>query len=328
MTLTLVLLIAAELSTLIGNGQPGLNDQQTNNPYGLVIGPDKALYFCDIDSHVVRRYDFKTKKTTVVAGTGKKGFSGVGGPATQADLNEPYEVRFDKQGNLYFADMRNHVIQRVDKKTGILSTVAGTGQPGFSGDGGPGPQAQLNQPHSITFDPQGRLLICDIQNHRVRRLDLKSGLIETYLGTGEKKNPAEGAPLAGTPVFGPRAIDIAKSGKLYLVLREGNAVYEVDPRANTYRLLVNQGIKGPKGITIAPNGMLYIADTENHLVQKIDPQSKTLTRVAGNGQRGDGPDGDPLGAKMNRPHGVFADSYGNIYIADSEAHRIRKLREK
>ncbi len=326
MTLPLLALVAAELTTLIGNGKPGLNDQQTANPYGLVIGPDKALYFCDIDTHVVRRYDFKTKKTSVVAGTGKKGFSGAGGPATQADLNEPYEVRFDKQGNLYFADMRNHVIQRVDKKTGILSTVAGTGQPGFSGDGGPGTQAQLNQPHSITFDPRGRLLICDIQNHRVRRWDPKTGIIETFLGTGEKKNPAEGAPLSGTPVHGPRAIDIAKSGKMYLVLREGNAVYEVDPKSNQYRLLVNQGIKGPKGITIAPDGLLYIADTENHLVQSIDPKTKTLTRVAGNGQRGDGPDGDPLAAKMNRPHGVFADKHGNIYIADSEAHRIRTMR--
>jgi streptogramin lyase len=326
MTLTLLALVAAELSTLIGNGKPGLNDRQTANPYGLVIGPDKALYFCDIDTHVVRRYDFKTKKTTVVAGTGKKGFSGAGGPATQADLNEPYEVRFDKQGNLYFADMRNHVIQRVDKKTGILTTIAGTGQPGFSGDGGPGAQAQLNQPHSITFDPQGRLLICDIQNHRVRRWDPKTNRIETFLGTGEKKNPAENAPLSGTPVHGPRAIDIAKSGKMYLVLREGNAVYEVDPKSNQYRLLVNQGIKGPKGITIAPNGLLYIADTENHLVQSIDPKTKTLNRVAGNGQRGDGPDGDPLAAKMNRPHGVFADKHGNIYIADSEAHRIRTMR--
>ncbi len=323
--LLLAALSAAQLTTLIGNGQPGLSDGQTNNTYGLVIGPDKALYFCDIGSHVVRRYDFKTKRTRIVAGTGKKGFSGAGAAATQADLDEPYEVRFDKKGNLYFADMKNHVIQRVDKKTGILSTVAGTGKPGFSGDGGPGTAAQLNQPHSITFDPEGRLLICDIQNHRVRRWDPQSGLIETYLGTGEKKNPAEGAPLSGSPVFGPRAIDIAKDGKLYIVLREGNAVYEADPKANRYRLLVNQGIKGPKGISIAPDGNLYIADTENHLVQRIDPRTKSLTRVAGSGERGDGPDGEPLAAKMNRPHGVFVDRAGVVYIGDSEAHRVRIL---
>jgi len=317
---------AAELSTLIGNGKPGLNDQQANNPYGLVIGPDRALYFCDIDSHVIRRYDFKTKKTSIVAGTGMKGFRGAGALATEADLNEPYEVRFDKQGNLFFADMRNHVIQRVDKKTGILSTVAGTGHPGFGGDGGPGTAAQLNQPHSITFDREGRLLICDIQNHRVRRLDLKSGRIETYLGTGEKKNPADGAPLAGTPLFGPRAIDIARDGKMYIVLREGNAVFEADPKANRYTLLVKEGIKGPKGISIGPGGMLYIADTENHLIQRIDPRTKTLTRVAGSGERGDGPDGDPLKAKMNRPHGVFVNGDGLVYIGDSESHRVRVLR--
>ncbi len=320
-----LLLFAAQLTTLIGNGSPGLNDQQVNNTYGLVIGPDKALYFCDIGSHVVRRYDFKTKKTTIVAGTGKRGFSGSGALATQADLNEPYEVRFDRAGNLYFVDMKNHVVQRVDKKTGILSTVAGTGQAGFSGDGGPATQAQLNQPHSITFDREGRLLICDIQNHRVRRYDPRTRRIETYLGTGEKKNPADGAPVAGTPLFGPRAIDVARDGKLYLVLREGNAVYELDPRAGVYRLLVNQGIKGPKGIALAPTGDLYIADTENHLVQKIDPRAKTLTRVAGSGERGDGPDGDPLAAKMNRPHGVFVDAKNRLFIGDSEAHRVRLL---
>jgi sugar lactone lactonase YvrE len=296
-----------------------------NNTYGVVIGPDKALYFCDIGSHVVRRYDFKTKTTRIVAGTGKLGFSGAGGPATGADLNEPYELRFDPGGNLYFVDMKNHVVQRVDKKTGILTTVAGTGQPGFSGDGGPATSARLNQPHSITFDREGRLLICDIQNHRVRRYDPKTGQIETYLGTGEKKNPADGAPLAGAPLFGPRAIDIAGDGRLYIVLREGNAVYEADPKRNAYRLLVNQGIKGPKGIALARSGVLYIADTENHLVQRIDPRTKSLTRIVGNGQRGDGPDGDPLSAKMNRPHSVFVDRQNRLFIGDSEAHRIRVL---
>jgi sugar lactone lactonase YvrE len=319
-------LVGQEITTLIGNGKPGLNDGQVANPYGLVIGPDKALYWCDIDTHVVRRMDLKTRQTSVVAGTGKKGNSGDGGPATQADLNEPYELRFDRKGNLFFADMRSHVIRRVDKKTGIITTVAGTGQPGFGGDGGYATQAMLNQPHSITFDREGRLLICDIQNHRVRRLDLSTGLIETYLGNGEKKNPVEGAKVFNTPLWGPRAIDVASDGRLYIVLREGNALYEINPKSGTYHLLADKGMKGPKGISIGPKRNLFIADTENHWIQRYDLRKNELVRVAGSGERGDGPDGDPMRCKMNRPHGVFVDANGVAYIADSEAHRIRMMR--
>src|SRR5690349_19720661 len=135
-----------------GDGGPGLQ-AQVNNPYGLVIGPDGALYFCEIGNHRVRRLDLKTKIVTTVAGSGEKGYAGDGGPALKAVLNEPYEVRFDKAGNMFFAEMQNHVVRRVDAKTGIISTVAGTGTAGFSGDGGPASAAQLRQPHSIAFDP-------------------------------------------------------------------------------------------------------------------------------------------------------------------------------
>lgn len=317
---------AQQIETLIGNGQRGLNDQQVNNPYGLVVGPDGALYWCDIDSHVVRRMDLKTRETRVVAGTGKKGNSGEGGPATEADLDEPYEVRFDGKGNLFFADMKNHVVRRVDRKTGVITTVAGTGVAGFSGDGGYGKKSMLRQPHSIVFDREGKLLICDIGNDRVRRLDLKTGLIETYLGNGEKKDPVEGAKLLDTPVLAPRAIEVGKNGKLYLVKRQGNALYEIDPKKGTYHLLAAKGFSGPKGIAAGPKGTLFIADTEAHAVQRFDLKTGKITKVAGSGERGDGPDGDPLGCKMNRPHSVYVDKKGMLYISDSEAHRIRRLK--
>src|SRR5215467_6156722 len=137
-----------------GDGGPGV-DGQTNNPYGLVIGPDGALYFCEIGNHRVRRLDLKTHVLSTYAGSGKKGYSGDGGPATAALLNEPYEVRFDKAGNMYFVEMQNHVLRKVDGKTKIISTVAGNGSPGFAGDGGPAAKAQFNQPHSIAVDPDG-----------------------------------------------------------------------------------------------------------------------------------------------------------------------------
>jgi sugar lactone lactonase YvrE len=330
------------ISTLIGTGQRGFDGRSVNNPYGLVIGPDGGLYFCDIDNHVVRRLDLRTKRVTTVAGTGRKGNSGEGGPALEADLDQPYEVRFDRAGNLFFVDMPNHVVRRVDRKSGVITTVAGTGEPGFSGDGGPAIKAQMRQPHSIVFDRAGRLLICDIGNHRVRRVNLETGKIETYLGTGERGATPDGASVAGTPFNGPRALDIDSSGNLYLALREGNAVYRIDPKTerithiagNGQKGLVGDGgpakaaaLNGPKGVALSPDGGLYLADTENHAIRRIDLKTGVITTVAGTGERGDGPDGDPLRCRMNRPHGVYVGKDGAVYVGDSEAHRIRILKK-
>ena len=333
-------LSAQTITTLIGNGKPGFSANSVNNPYGLLIGPDGALYFCDIDNHAIRRLDLKTTNVTTVVGTGEKGNSGDGGPATRAQVDQPYEIRFDKNGNLYFVDMPNHVVRRVDKKTGIITTIAGTGQPGFSGDGGPATKAQFKQPHSIALDRSGGLLVCDIGNHRVRRIDLATGMIDTFLGTGERGITPDG-PAKGVPINGPRALDFDRAGNLYLVLREGNSVYKVDPSMRIMRVAgsgekgfsgdggpaLSAALNGPKGISISKNGF-YLADTENHAIRRVDTKTGIITTVAGTGEKGDGPDGDPRKCRMNRPHGILVDAKGTVYIGDSESHRIRVLRDK
>ena len=196
----------ASVSTLIGSGTPGYSDREINDPYGLVIGPDGALYFCDLGNQRIRRVDLKTRRTVTIAGSGKRAYEGDGGPATAASLNMPHEIQFDAAGNLYIAERDNHCIRKIAAKTGIISTLAGTGLPGFSGDGGPASQAQLRQPHSIALDPAGGLLICDVGNHRVRRVDLETGRIDTYAGTGERSATPDGAPIKGTPLNGPRTM--------------------------------------------------------------------------------------------------------------------------
>jgi hypothetical protein len=184
------------VSTLIGTGSAGYSDQQVNNPYGLAIGPDGALYFCDLDNQRIRRLDLKTRQTLTVAGNGQKGYSGDGAAATDASLNMPHEIQFDSVGHLYIAERDNHVVRKVDAVTGVISTFAGTGSPGFSGDGGPASSAQLRQPHSIAVDPAQRfLLICDIGNHRIRRVELATGHIETFAGTGDRQSTPDGTPL-------------------------------------------------------------------------------------------------------------------------------------
>jgi streptogramin lyase len=339
---------ARRMITLAGTGRPGYSGDggpgvkaQLSNPYGLVVGPDGHLYVCEVDNHVIRRLDLRSGRITTVAGNARRGYSGDGGPALEASLNQPYEIRFDRQGNMYFVEMQNHLVRRVDRRTKAITTVAGSGAAGFSGDGGPAVKAQLRQPHSIAFDPQGRLLICDIGNHRVRRVDLRTGVIETWLGTGERKPTPDGAPVAGTPVNGPRAIDLDPQGNLYLALREGNAVFMISPRSNRYHHLAGTGdqgyagdgglaklakLSGPKGISYAQNGSLYIADTESHTVRRIDLRHGIIETVAGTGARGDGPDGDPLSCRLARPHGVVVDRRGALYVGDSEAHRVRVLR--
>jgi DNA-binding beta-propeller fold protein YncE len=319
--------LAATVTTLIGTGKPGFSDSEVNNPYGLAIGPDGALYFCDLDNSRIRKIDLSTKKVTTIAGTGQKGYKGDGGPALEASLNMPHELLFDAKGDLYIAERDNHVIRKVDLKTGIITTAAGTGMRGFAGDGGPGVQAQFNQPHSIVLDRDGSMLIC------------------------ETKDTPEGAPVKGTPVTGPRTIVRAANGDLYLALREGNAIYRIDAKTQTYHRLAGTGelgfsgdggpalqakfggsatgnaarLAGPKGLALGSDDSLYVADTESHAVRKINLKTGIITTVLGTGQIGDGPEPDPLKCKLNRPHSVVF-AKGVLYVGDSEAHRILTLR--
>jgi len=326
--------------TLIGTGAPGFSDTQVNNPYGMAIGPDGALYFCDLDNQRIRRFDLKTRRLTTIAGDGTRGYRGDGGPATEASLNMPHELVFDRAGNIYVAERDNHVIRKIDRRTGVISTAAGTGKPGFGGDVQPSAQAQLRQPHSVVMDRDGSLLICDIGNHRIRRLDLATGTINTYAGTGEAKPTPDGAPVSGTPLNGPRTLALASNGDLYLALREGNAIYRIDRRTQTLHRIAGTGkqgfsgdggpaieatLGGPKGLALDGDRFLYVADTENHAVRRIDVKRNVITTVVGTGERGDGPESNPLACRMSRPHGVLFVK-GALYVSDSEAHRIRVIR--
>jgi sugar lactone lactonase YvrE len=328
------------VTTLVGTGVPGYSDLQVNNPYGLVIGPDGGLYFCDLDNQRIRRFDLATKRLTTIAGSGERGYRGDGGPASAAALNMPHELRFDRLGNLFIAERDNHVIRKVDHATGLISTVAGSGTAGFSGDGGPATAARLRQPHSLVVDTDGTLLVCDIGNQRIRRIHLDTGTIETYAGTGDARPTPDGAAVSGTPLNGPRTLALAPNGDLYLALREGNTILRIDRAAQTFHRVAGIGasgysgdggparnatLAGPKGLAIGSDGSLYVADTENHVIRRIDLRTGIITTVLGTGTRGDGSEPDPLICKLSRPHGVF-EADGVVYVADSEAHRIRVVR--
>jgi sugar lactone lactonase YvrE len=258
-------------------------------------------------------------------------------------LNEPYEVRFDQQDNMYFVEMRNHIIRRVDAKTGSISTICGTGQPGYSGDGGPARRAQLRNPHSIDLDDRGMLYVADIGNHRIRRIDLSSGVIESIAGNGERTLPTDGQRARGNPMLGPRAL-VVDGRTMWIALREGHSVWKMDLDSGLLTHVAGSGEKGfkgdggsalaamfngPKGIALGPRGNVYVVDTENQAIRRIDLASGTITTVAGGGpkQQGGGGDGGlATEAQLSRPHGVCVDADGTIYIGDTLNHRVRCVR--
>ena len=213
---------AASVSTVIGNGTPGYSDTQVNNPYGVIRGPDRALYFCDLDN---QRSGYSISDAANRRCGGQRR-ARVCRRRRTGDLRIAEHAARDRvrpsRSSLH-RRARQPRGAKVDAATRVISTLAGTGTGGFSGDGGPASRAQLRQPHSIALGPDGRLLICDVGNHRIRAVDLASGTIETIGGTGERLPTPDGAPLTGTPLNGPRTMAIDRDGTIYLALREGNA---------------------------------------------------------------------------------------------------------
>jgi streptogramin lyase len=339
------------IETIAGTGKPEDGAAEgpalsTNvgDPFGVEIGPDGALYICEVRNHRVRRLELATGQLTTVAGTGVKGYAGDGGPAIKAQLNEPYEIRFDQAGNLLFVEMKNYVVRKVDAKTGAISTVAGTGKLGFAGDGGPATKAELNTPHSIALDGAGNLYIADIGNHRIRKVDAKIGVITTIAGNGEKKQPVPG-PAAGKPMLGPRALFI-DGLTMWIALREGHAVWKLDLASGELTHVAGTGKKGftgdggpaplatfdgPKGIAVGPDKHVYVVDTENHAIRKIDTTSGTISTIAGRGPKhagGTGDGGRATEATLDRPHGICIGPDGAVYIGDTLNHRVRVVRPK
>ena len=310
-------------------------------PFGVEFGPDGSLYICEVGNHRVLRVDLESQQLTTVAGTGRQGYAGDGGPAIEAELNEPYEIRFDESSNLYFVEMKNHLVRKVNAQ-GVISTIAGTGKSGVRSYGGPGIEAELNSPHSIALDRNNGLYIADIGNHRIRRLDLGSGKIETIAGNGGKQLPRDGQVARGQAMVGPRALFI-EGATLWIALREGHSVWRMDLRDGLLHHVAGTGKKGyggdgrdarqarfdgPKGIAIGPAGHVYVVDTENQAIRRIDIRTGKITTIAGQGpaHRGGAGDGGPAtAAELARPHGICVGRDGTVYIGDTLNHRVRRV---
>ena len=320
-----------------GDGGQAIN-AELNAPYGIAIDALKNVYIADGHNHVIRKVDTSGIITTI-AGIDSLGFSGDGGIATLAKLSNPTSVAIDSFGNLYIADTDNCRIRRVST-TGIITTVVGNGTFGYAGDGGQAAAAEIHYPRGLTFDTHGNLYFADSYNHVIRKVDT-AGIITTIAGMSTVWGApyGEGGLATNAALNYPTGVAVDVIGNVYIIDMGQNRIHKVDTNGiinffagNGVNLYSGDGgpadsagIQNPNGIAFDASGNLYIADTQNHRVRVINT-SGIINTFAGNGIGGFSGDGGlATNAELHTPYGVATDAFGNVYIADTENNRIRKV---
>lgn len=319
---------------------------QLSYPYSIAVGPDNSLYIGDIFNNRVRKVDAKSQTITTVAGNGSAGFSGDNGPATAAQLNmtQPCGIAVGADNSLYIADSANSRIRKIDAKTGIISTVAGNGEGGFSGDNGPATSAQIYFPNGIAVGLDNSLYIADTYNNRIRKVDGNAQVITTIAGNGSVGFSGDG-PATAAQLNNPYGIAVGPDNSIYIGDTYNYRILKVDANTQVATTIVGGGTAGlfsgdngpattaqlnsPYGIAMGPDNSVYIADTYNQRIRKIDAATKVITTVAGNGQRGgSGDNGPATAAQLNYPSGIAVGSDNSLYIVDHLNNRIRKVDSK
>ena len=334
------------IGTAVGTGTQGCSGDGgpataalLNNPFDLAFDGDGNLIFSDTYNHRICKVDARSQIISTIAGSGEAGFDGDGGPATAAKLNQPYGVVVDRTGTVFFADRLNRRVRKVDS-AGVISTLAGDGSGKYSGDGGQAAVAGLAEPNGLALDAdQTHLFIADVADHRVRVVDLRTGTIATFAGTGVGRDDGDGGPADKAGVFGARAVAFAPDGSLYVMERQGSCIRRIqDGIIYTVAGTGARGYEGdgndarqavfdaPKEMAVAPNGDIFVVDTENHAIRLIDAATWVVRTIAGTGTAGPGGDGGPAErAGLSRPHGAVVAPDGSVYVGDSENHRVRVL---
>jgi len=300
----------------------GADEAPMQAPAGLAVDRAGNLYIADPAGHVVRRVD-PAGRISTVAGNGVPGFLGDGGPAAAASLNAPADVTVSPAGDLYIADRGNHRIRRVDP-SGVISTFAGTGQAGFSGDGGPATLARLSSPAGVAIDALLNVIIADTGGRTVRRVTA-DGWISRLAGSGQPGSSGEGGPARLAAMEAPTAVAVADDGMLYIADAGNGRVLSVAPDG-LLRAVVSSGQLGaPLSLSVGPLGELLIADASSHRLYELGGDC-VLQPIAGSGESGFSGDGGPaLEAALDSPAGVAANSVGEVFLADAANARVRRL---
>jgi sugar lactone lactonase YvrE len=315
-------------------------EARLKTPFGVDCDATGHLYFVELTGQRVCRIDLQGQ-LKVIAGDWKKGYAGDGGPATKAQFDGLHNLSISPQGDIYLADTWNQVVRKIDPKTGLISTIAGTGEKGFSGDGGPAVSAKFGGIYCVAVSPNGeQLYLADLDNRRIRVVDLPSGSVETVAGNGKGGVPMNNTPARDQPLVDPRAVMADKEGRVYVLERGGHALRVVDEKGQITTIVgtgnkgrsgdggpaIEATLSGPKHLCMDRDGTVLIADTDNHTIRRYDPQTGQIDRVAGTGKVGTkGIGGPPTEVELNQPHGIFLHPSGDLYISDSHNHRILKI---
>lgn len=328
---------AARITLVAGGDKDAVNvpatEAKLKEPFGTDFDKAGNTWIIEmISGNRLLKIDSKGVLTHV-AGTGKAGYSGDGGPALAAEFHGPHNLAVLPDGNVLIGDTWNGHVRKVDVKTGTVSTLAGYGVDAKAAKG--------SGPYCITLDFTGtKLYIADLK--RIQVLDLKIGKAKVVAGNGQKGKPEDGATATEAPLSDPRAVAADRKGNVYILERGGNALRVVDA-AGKIRTVVNASgakggegdggpalaatMNGPKHLCVDPDDNVIIADAESHLVRKYLPKEGKIVRVAGTGKKGSaGVGGDPTKCELNRPHGVAVHPQtGELYITDSYNNRVLKI---
>ena len=367
---SLVFANGGSIATIAGAGQSGsmatgipATTAQLTTPAGICADASNNLFIADSGNNRVVRVDAVTGLLTLVAGNGTGSSSGDGGPAAAASINTPMGVALDGAGNLFISEFQGNRIRRVDGQTGVITTIAGTGDSGFSGDGGPATSSVLSHAAGIAFDSIGNLYVADMGNNRVRRIDVQTGIITTVAGNGSSVSTADGVLASDAGMARPIWVAVDRSGGLLISEMAAARIRRVDPSSGILTTVAGNGnlnftgdgvpapnaaIGGTLALAVAPNGNLFFADGTGR-IRRVDAATGWITTVAGNGTGPHGmssaaaggsgggssvppcystvagDNGPATSATLDGPFGLLLTGDGNLLISDSLACRVRRV---
>lgn len=324
----------------IGDGGPAVA-AVLRAPEGVAVDGDGHVYVSERAGYSVRRIHARTGVITTFAGTGRPGDSGDGGRADQAMLGVPSDLAVDSRGDLYIADPAFNRIRVVDGATGVITTFAGTGEAGFGGDGGPATQARLRTPFGVSVAPDGSVYISDTDNHRIRRVDPTTGVIETVAGDGTADFGGDGGPATSASLWRPHRVVVDADGTLYVGDSFNHRIRRVDHRTGVITTLAGTGRMGGSGdggpataasltysggLLLDGRGGLLYTDQATHRVRRIDLETGLIRTVAGTGQWDFGGDGGPpLEAAFHLPGAMALDPERALLVVDKWNGRVRRI---
>jgi sugar lactone lactonase YvrE len=291
---------AGVITTIAGTGVQGFSGDggpaaaaRLDSPEGLALGADDSLYVADTHNHRIRRIDLATGLIVTVAGSGA-GFAGDGGMAAAARLNLPTALAVDVGGNLYIADTENFRIRKIASGSGLMTTIAGNGVQGFSGDGGAATAASIDSPAGLAVDAAGNLYIADTHNHRIRRVDVATGVMTTIAGTGAAAFNGDDIAASAAALALPRGLGIDGGGNLYIADTANHRIRRIDAVTHAITTIAGSGVQGfsgdggpaatagldsPGDAVLSPAGLPTLADTANGRVRQLDAEAAAVIQT-------------------------------------------------